>query len=112
MIHLLKPSSIIGLLILMLSCFLLFQIKYKVENLMREANNVERSIFRTNEDIHILKAEWSYLTQPDNIAKIARKKLDLTTIDSINIKQFTIDELGNFNNIIKKKDDKNNDEAV
>ncbi|HEY6335722.1 MAG TPA: hypothetical protein VI113_07540 [Alphaproteobacteria bacterium] len=57
--------------------FALFQLKYRVQGLEEKLTRINREILQNEETIHVLKAEWSYLNQPERIEALARKYLGL-----------------------------------
>ncbi|MFI4983826.1 MAG: hypothetical protein ACHP6I_01360 [Rickettsiales bacterium] len=73
--------SIFGYLILLaiLSTFL-FVIKYKVQNLNKHLNALNSRIVTEKENYHILKAEYTYLTNPKRIKKLVSENLGLQTL--------------------------------
>jgi cell division protein FtsL len=91
-----KPSSLFGILALIISSYLLFEIKYKVKEIRKEISQLDNEILKAKEDIHILKAEWSYVTKPETLGKMAQKKLSLVPIDPKKVKSSDIDELSNI----------------
>lgn len=88
-----KPSSLIGILALILSTILLFEIKYKVQSIRKELSSVESEIVKTKEDIHILKAELSYITKPESLSKLTKKNLNLAPVDPVRIKSVSLGEI-------------------
>ena len=58
----------------------LFFIKIKMQNLSQELKNIEFSIQNEKENIHILKAELTYLSKPQQIESLAARYLDLQLI--------------------------------
>lgn len=67
----------INIMTLVLSSMLLFGVKYKVYNLSKQSNILKKSIDSTQQDIHVLKAELSYLSQPARIESLSNKYLSL-----------------------------------
>jgi len=55
----------------------LFVVKYEVKSLEEQYAHLNREILRTREAIHVLRAEWSYLNRPDQLAEMAQRHLDL-----------------------------------
>ena len=55
----------------------LFVVKYEVKALEEEFTRLNREIQRNREAIHVLRAEWSYLNRPDQLADMALRHLDL-----------------------------------
>lgn len=96
--------TLFALISLLISSSVLFHTKHKVQNLRSEMNMLSKKILSTQEDIHILQAEWGYLTQPDNIRVLAKKKLDLKAIESSEIKTISKRELEQFYKVLRDKD--------
>lgn len=55
----------------------LFVVKYEVKTLEEEFARLNREIQRNRDAIHVLRAEWSYLNRPDQLAEMAMRHLDL-----------------------------------
>lgn len=58
----------------------LFQVKYEVQGLEQELAGVQHGIVKDKEAIHVLEAEWSYLNQPERIAELSRRYLELQPV--------------------------------
>ena len=71
---------IIYLLILILSIATLFGIKRHVENLNTSVNKINFEIGESKNNMQVLDAEWSYLTQPTRLEKLAAQHLKLQPI--------------------------------
>lgn len=57
-----------------------YQLKYEVQRLEDRLGKVNRQILADQESIQILRAEWSYLNQPDHLASMATKFLQLEPV--------------------------------
>jgi cell division protein FtsL len=66
---------IISLILLSISVYSMFRVKYQVRNLMAEVKELEKQIVQEKESIKVLGAELSYLNQPKRLKKIAEKYL-------------------------------------
>lgn len=55
----------------------LFQVKHKVQNLRRDLAEINRQLKESQQEIHVLKAEWAYLGEPMRIKKLSDKFLKL-----------------------------------
>ena len=64
-------------LLLGLAMFVLLSIKYKVHYLRRDISEIERQLMSEKQSLHVLQAEWSYLTNPSRIEKLAAEHLHL-----------------------------------
>jgi cell division protein FtsL len=57
--------------------FILFKVKYEVVETEQQLQQTLAHINREEENIHILKAEWSHLNEPQRLQKLAKKYLDI-----------------------------------
>ncbi|MBS0272059.1 MAG: hypothetical protein JSR85_05375 [Proteobacteria bacterium] len=57
--------------------FILFKVKYEVVEIEEKISQTLRKMKRERETIHILKAEWSHLNEPQRLQKLAEKFLDI-----------------------------------
>jgi len=57
--------------------FGMFQVKYEVQAIEEELVRVNHRILADHQSIHVLKAEWSYLTRPERMETMARRHLGL-----------------------------------
>jgi hypothetical protein len=55
----------------------LFQLKHEVQSLDEELVRLNRQIAEEHRNIHVLKAEWSYINQPQRLERLAQRHLDL-----------------------------------
>ena len=75
-----KQRYILFFILLGISVFGLFQIKFKVQNLNRELVELKLQLEQEKSSIHVLKAEWAYLNQPERLDRLAKKFLDLVEL--------------------------------
>ena len=55
----------------------LFHLKHEVQALDEELVRLNRQIAQEHRTIHVLKAEWSYINQPQRLERLAQRHLDL-----------------------------------
>ena len=84
----LKRPLLIGVLSLCISAALLFVIKNEVRNLSLQLKEVNSKIVQEKENIHVLQAEYNYLSNPKRIKKIVDKHLALQTVKTEQILDF------------------------
>lgn len=70
-----RTVTFISFVLLILGSALLFKVKYTVMGLEDEIKKVRMEIFKKQEDLHILKTELAYLTNPSRVQKLANIKL-------------------------------------
>ena len=57
----------------------LFYMKHRVQSLEAELGKVDRKLAAEQETLHVLRAEWAYLTRPERLVKLNKKHLGLVT---------------------------------
>ncbi len=57
--------------------FVLFKVKYEVVAVEQQLELILQQTKREKDTIHILKAEWSHLNEPQRLQKLAEKFLDI-----------------------------------
>lgn len=73
-----QRSTSIFCILALIGGFILFKVKYEVVEIEQKLAETEQQIMREKETIHILKAEWSHLNEPQRLQKLAEKYLDIT----------------------------------
>ncbi len=58
----------------------MFQIKFEVQALEAELTALNNDIRAREEAIRVLRAEWSYLNEPNRLAALAARYLELTPV--------------------------------
>lgn len=76
--------------------FILFKVKYEVVEIEEKIKQTLRQMKRERETLHILKAEWSHLNEPQRLQKLAEKFLDIQPIKADQIASLNR-EVGNDN---------------
>jgi cell division protein FtsL len=66
-----------GMLVLAMAIAFLFFVKNRVQDLSRNIKTVNTKILSEREKMHVLRAEYSYLTNPKRLKKLADKSLAL-----------------------------------
>ncbi len=68
-------KSFFSLLLIFIAIYSLFQISDKIQNTKEEINRLTKKIEQSKNNIHILKAEWAYLSNPQRIKTLSQKYL-------------------------------------
>lgn len=71
-------SGIIWCVLALAAAVAAFTVKYQVRDLEDELAATQAAIADGREEIHVLKAEWSYLNRPERLAALADRYLELS----------------------------------
>jgi len=77
-----QRSTVLFFLLAIIVGFVLFKVKYEVVEIEQKLAQTQQQIEREKENIHILKAEWSHLNEPQRLKKLAEKYLDIVPTKS------------------------------
>ena len=66
-----KKSTLFLILMVAAVSISLFVVKYRVQDLDVQLRTLNREYVETQETLHVLKAEWSHLNQPDRLRELA-----------------------------------------
>jgi hypothetical protein len=75
------------LLLVLASGFATFKIKYAVQDIEDQLGKVRRQIVVEQQEIRVLTAEWTFLTQPERLAELNRRFLGLAPIATSQLQQ-------------------------
>lgn len=75
-----RPTSAILLILAAAAGGALFHVSFEVSALDDRLAALNRDIKSDREAIHVLRAEWSFLNQPERIEELARRHLDLSPV--------------------------------
>lgn len=60
----------------------LFVVKYQVQDLEDRLTQINREIAENRQAVHVLKAEWSHLNEPNRLRYLVARHLDLGPLDN------------------------------
>lgn len=66
----------------------LYDIKYRAEVAETKATKIQRDIASEQESIRVLRAEWSYLNQPQRMQELAKRYMKLEPLQPAQIGTF------------------------
>ena len=81
-----RQTTIFTLLIAAAMSVALFYLKYEVTDLEAELDLMNRGILADQEEVHVLKAEWSHLNDVTRIKVLADRYLNMQPTDPEQIK--------------------------
>ncbi|RIA47752.1 cell division protein FtsL [Dichotomicrobium thermohalophilum] len=67
---------------------LIYQQKHETRELEARAAELSREISEQTRALAVLRAEWTYLTRPERLEKIARERMGLEPVKPEQIKSF------------------------
>ncbi len=59
----------------------LFVVKYQVQDLEDQLTLIDREIVSERQTLHVLKAEWSHLNEPERLRELATRHLGMVPLD-------------------------------
>ncbi|MCB2081257.1 MAG: hypothetical protein KDD76_01380 [Rickettsiales bacterium] len=71
-----RPLTICWLMMVVVLAYSVFQVEFRVEGLRAELSEMERQLVQERQSIHVLQAEWAFLTAPDRLNKMASSQLE------------------------------------
>jgi cell division protein FtsL len=80
-----RPGTVIWLLLIVIVGFTLFQVKYEVMQQEETLAKLNAQITEGRERLRVLDAEWAYLTRPDRLNRLAARYLDLQPMSAAQI---------------------------
>jgi cell division protein FtsL len=87
-----KLFNAILVLTVLVSGFVLYSLEHATRGIEREIAGLHRAITAERESIKLLNAEWSSLTRPADLERLARQHLGLESLSASQI--VGLDELG------------------
>ncbi len=77
-----RRSTILWFLIATCLGIALFLVKHEVQQREEQLASLHREILASQEAIHVLEAEWSYLNRPDRLEALVRRHLNMVPLDT------------------------------
>ena len=82
-----RLGTVLWLVLVAFVGFGMFKVKYEVMDLEDELARANRAIVADQDAIHVLKAEWAFLGQPNRLAELSRRHLDLVPLGTTQLGQ-------------------------
>src|SRR2546430_13814043 len=73
-------ASLLWLALVAVTGFATFKVKYAVQDIEEELNRVRKQTVVEHQEIHLLRAEWTTLNQPERLADLNRRYLSMAAI--------------------------------
>ena len=75
-----KPLYIGAFVVTVMLTYGLYTMKHEVQRLESKLQSLHRQLASEREAVRILRAEWSFLNNPERIEKLTARHLDLTPV--------------------------------
>lgn len=76
-----RLSSMIWVVVVVCAAGLLYSVKYRVQAMDEQIAGIRSQISDERAAIHVLNAEWAFLTRPERIRLLAEKHLKMDSMD-------------------------------
>ena len=86
-----KLSSLFWLVLVSMTSFAMFAVKYGVQSLEGELNRVKKATISEEHAIRADEAEWAYLTRPETLDEMNRRHMSLGAIATKQLRTSIID---------------------
>ena len=83
-----RRSTLFTSLLAVLTGIALFVVKYQVQDFEGTLTKINREISDHRQAVHVLKAEWSHLNNPERLGNLARWHLGMQPIDPAQMTNF------------------------
>lgn len=77
-----RVLNIIAVILIVAAGVSLYQLKYNTQRLQQDVTELRRQIASDNEAIKVLRAEWTYLSQPGRIEALGSRYLALKPVSA------------------------------
>jgi hypothetical protein len=82
-----RLGALFWLLLVVSAGFVTFKVKYAVQDIEDELSRVRKQTVAEQQEIRVLNAEWTYLNQPERLAELNRRFLQLSPIGAKQLQQ-------------------------
>jgi len=75
-----RQATLLAILLAAALSVVLFGVKYQVQDLEGELSAIDRDVLNEERAIHVLRAEWSHLNNPERLRQLAERHLNLKPV--------------------------------
>ncbi len=77
-----RQTTLLAILLAAALSIVLFGVKYQVQDLEQDLTSIERGILAEERAIHVLRAEWAHLNDPERLRPLAEKYLGMGPVSA------------------------------
>lgn len=86
-IQLFRLSNMVWVLMIGVAAYGLYYTKFQVLELQRQIAAVEKTLDQETEHLHVVEAEWAYLTRPDRLQQLIKQHTDLRPVIGMQVQE-------------------------
>jgi hypothetical protein len=101
----LRPSSIMWIMVWVVAAFGLYMVKYKVQAIKVEVASAEKHLHEEQKNLHVLMAEWTFLNRPERLRQLSAKYLEVKPLHSQQVADFSSFPYRRADNVIQHASD-------
>lgn len=90
LIGLFRLSNVTWLVLIAAAAYGLYFVKYQVLELQRQTAALEKDLQMEVEHLHVIEAEWAYLTRPDRLQALVQKHTTLKPVAGMQVQQLAV----------------------
>ena len=104
--QLFRMRNLLWLSIVAVAAYGLYFVKFQVLEVQRQIASVEKELHKEYQHVHVVEAEWAYLTRPDRLQQLVRQHTTLKPVIGLQVQQVaalpfpTIDDAENSSSIV------------
>ena len=87
LIKLFRMSNVTWLVLIAAAAYGLYFVKFQVQELQRQTASLEKELDQELEHLHVIEAEWAYLTRPDRLQKLVEQHTTLKPVVGVQVQQ-------------------------
>ncbi len=98
-----KFTLFFWVLAITLGALVVYEVKYEVRDLKQQVSALDAELLKEQEALHVLEAEWAYLSRPDRLQELSQKYLKLQPVKAGQIQDssaLTLQERGQSGNTL------------
>lgn len=86
----LRFSTIVWMILVVVAAFGLYMVKYQVQAVREEVIAQEKKLREERDSLHVVQAEWAYLSRPQRLETLSQKHLTLQPMEGAQISDITL----------------------
>lgn len=81
-----RPVTLCWMVFVLVAALAVYEVKYDVREVKQDVASLTIQLAEEKESLHVLAAEWAYLTRPERLAALSAGHLALTPVAPMQIR--------------------------